>query len=193
MTQPSPQPKPPSQLKLLVEYGPLILFFVVNSFYGIYIGTAVLVLATLAALAFSWVNERRIPVILAFGCAAVVFFGALTLIFEDETFIKLKPTVVSLLIAAGLVAGLVMGRNPLKSLLGQTMAMELSDAAWTRLTQIWIAMFTTIALANEWAWRSLSTDGWVSFKVFGLTGISLGFGVVIAVFLARQTTDQGNP
>lgn len=90
-------------MKMALEYGPLILFFVVNSFYGIYYGTAVLVLATVVSLAYSWVKTRTIPKFLAFGCAAVVLFGALTLIFQDETFIKIKPTVVSLIIAAGLI------------------------------------------------------------------------------------------
>ncbi len=175
---------------MLIEYGPLVLFFVVNSFYGIYIGTAVLVLTTLMAVGYSWVSTRKIPVILAFGCGAVVLFGALTLIFADETFIKIKPTVVSLMIAAGLLIGLVLRRNPLKALLGETMSMELPDRAWFNLTLIWVAMFATIAAANEWAWRNLSTDGWVSFKVFGLTGISLGFGVVIAICLSQQASDS---
>ncbi len=179
----------PSTKKMLIEYGPLVLFFVINSFYGIYIGTAVLVLTTLMAVGYSWVLTRKIPVILAFGCGAVVLFGALTLIFADETFIKIKPTVVSLMIAAGLMIGLVLRRNPLKALLGETMSMELPDRAWFNLTLIWVAMFATIAAANEWAWRNLSTDGWVSFKVFGLTGISLGFGVVIAIYLSQQASD----
>ena len=180
------QQQKPSSSKLLVEYGPLLLFFVVNAFYGIYAGTAVLVAATVAAMGYSWAVSRRVPMILAFGCGAVVLFGAMTLIFEDETFIKIKPTVVSLIIAGALLLGLVLGRNPLKALLGETMSMELADRDWRLLTFIWVAMFAAIAAANEWAWRTLSTDGWVTFKVFGLTGISIGFGVVIAVFLARR-------
>jgi intracellular septation protein len=185
MTSPEKQSSP-NGLKMALEYGPLILFFVVNSFYGIYYGTAVLVVATVITLSISWVKTRTIPKILAFGCAAVVFFGALTLIFQDETFIKIKPTVVSLLIAAGLALGQMIGRNPLKAILGDQMQLQLPDAAWRRLTGLWVLMFVTIALANEIAWRILSTDGWVTFKVFGLTGISLGFGVLIAVYLSRH-------
>ena len=121
----------------------------------------------------------------------MVFFGALTLIFQDETFIKVKPTVVSLIIASGLIFGQVIGRNPLKAILGDQMQLQLPDHAWRQLTWLWVAMFGAIALANEIAWRSLSTDGWVTFKVFGLTGISLVFGVAIAVFLSRHQTDEG--
>lgn len=179
--------------KLLLEYGPLILFFVVNAKFGIYWGTGVLVVATIIALAVSWVRDRHIPKLLAFGCAAVVLFGALTLIFEDETFIKIKPTVVSLIFAGGLVLGQVMGRQPLKAVLGDTMAFDLPDNAWQKLTYLWIAMFGTIALSNEIAWRSLSTDQWVTFKVFGLTGISLAFGLVIAVFLSRFSLTEKGP
>ena len=174
-----------SPSKFAVEFGPLLLFFVVNAFHGIYVGTAVLVAATVAAVGYSWVTSRRIPKILAFGCGAVVLFGALTLYFEDETFIKIKPTVVSLMIAGGLLLGLLFRRNPLKALLGDTMAMELEDRGWRSLTWMWVAMFCTMAAANEWAWRNLSTDGWVTFKVFGLTGLTLGFGVVIALFLTK--------
>ena len=187
----SSSPQKSNNMKLALEYGPLILFFAVNSFYGIYYGTAVLVLATVVSLAYSWVKTRTIPKILAFGCAAVVFFGALTLIFQDETFIKIKPTVVSLIIAAGLIFGQVIGRNPLKAILGDQMQLQLPDHAWRQLTWLWVAMFASIALANEIAWRSLSTDAWVTFKVFGLTGISLVFGVGIAVFLSRHQTDAG--
>lgn len=178
-------------MKAALEYGPLVLFFVVNSFYGIYHGTAVLVVATVISLSISWVKTRTIPKILAFGCAAVVFFGALTLIFQDETFIKVKPTVVSLFIAAGLFLGQIIGRNPLKAILGDQMKMVLPDHAWRQLTWLWVMMFVSIAVANEIAWRMLSTDGWVTFKVFGLTGISIGFGVAIAIFLSKyQIAEQ---
>ena len=86
---------------------------------------------------------------------------------------------------------MVLGRNPLKALMGETMSMSMSDRDWRQLTAIWIVMFATIAVANEWAWRNLSTDGWVSFKVFGLTGVSLFFGVIIAVFVSRKQQDDG--
>ncbi|XDZ65057.1 inner membrane-spanning protein YciB [Alphaproteobacteria bacterium LSUCC0684] len=181
-----------SKSRLLVEYGPLVLFFLVNAKFGIFYGTAALVAATVLALGYSWATTRRIPKILAFGCAAVVLFGALTLIFEDDTFIKIKPTVVSAAIAAVLLGGLLLGRNPLKAVMGEATGMSMNQKAWRTLTWIWIIMFSTMALANEWAWRNLSTDGWVNFKVFGLTGISLGFAVVMAVFLARHGGDAAD-
>ena len=178
-------------IKMLVEYGPLVLFFIINARFGIMHGTAALVAATVVALGYAWGVTRTIPKIPAFGCAAVVLFGALTLVFNDDTFIKIKPTVVSLMIAAAIAGGMLLGRNPLKALIGENMAVAMADRAWKQLSLIWIAMFCVIAAANEWAWRTLSTDGWVSFKVFGLTGISLFFGVIIAVFISRQQRDEG--
>ena len=176
--------------KLLLEYSPLILFFVVNAKFGIYWGTGVLVIATVIALTISWMRDRHIPKLLAFGCATVVLFGALTLIFEDDTFIKVKPTVVSLIFAGGLLLGQLMGRSPLKAIMGKTMAFDLPDRAWRTLTMLWITMFATIALSNEIAWRNLSTDQWVTFKVFGLTGISLAFGLIIAIYLSRFSLSE---
>ena len=188
----TPQQPQKGGSKFLLEYGPLILFFVVNAKYGIYWGTGVLVVSTLIALAISWVKDKHIPKLLAFGCAAVVFFGALTLIFEDETFIKIKPTVVSLIFAGGLLIGHILGKNPLKMIMGESMSIALPDQAWGKLTMLWIVMFSTVALANEVAWRTLSTDNWVTFKVFGLTGISLFFAVLIAIFLSKYAAQEGN-
>lgn len=177
-------------LKMALEFGPLALFFIINSRYGIYYGTAVLVATTVVSVGVLWWRENSIPKILAFSCAMVVFFGALTLVFEDETFIKLKPTVVSLAIGAVLLVGQMIGRNPLKSIMGEQMNMTLPDEGWKGLTRLWVIMFASLAAANELAWRNLSTDDWVTFKTFGLTGLSLGFGIVIAVYLSRFQTAE---
>jgi intracellular septation protein len=186
----SSPPKISPSLKASLEYGPLLLFFLVNLKFGIYYGTGVLVAATVISIGLFWFYERQIPKMLAFGCGAVVFFGALTLIFKDDTFIKLKPTVVSLSIAAVLWGGQLMGYNLLKSILGGSMKIDLPDAGWRGLTRLWVLMFTVIAISNELAWRNLSTDNWVTFKVFGLTGLSLVFGVMIAIYLSRYSKSE---
>ena len=144
--------------------GPLILFFGVNYFYGIFAGTAVLVVSTIISLVISWVIFKSIPMIAAFGCVAVVLFGSLTLIFDNELFIKIKPTVVSLIIAGILFAGKIIGKNPLAVVMQSSINLE--EEGWKRLTWLWVIMFVIMALANEIAWRSLTTDQWVSFKAF---------------------------
>ena len=170
-----------------LEYGPLLLFFITNYFKGIMWGTAVLVLATALALAYSWLKYRKIPMMALVGGVAVAFFGGLTLYFNDEFFIKIKPTVISLLFALVLVVGQVSGRNILKILLaGQ---MNMAEEGWYKLGWLWSAMFVTSALANEIAWRSLSTDGWVAFKAFGLTGISMLFALASIPVFKKYSTD----
>lgn len=172
----------------LLEFGPLVLFFLTNYTAGIFYGTAVLVAATIIALGVSWHLDKRIPLVPALGCVAVVFFGTLTLVTEDEFFIKIKPTVISSLFAVGLAAGLLVGRNPLKAMLGAQMKM--ADEGWYKLTYIWMAMFASTAVANEIAWRTLSTDAWVNFKVFGLTGLSLVFAIASVPILNKYQKEE---
>lgn len=173
-----------SKGKGALEYGPLILFFITNYTAGIIWGTAVLVISTIVALVLSWVLYRNIPKMAFFGAIAVTFFGGLTLYFDNELFIKIKPTVISLIIAVILTGGQLISRNPLKALLGSKL--HLSPAGWVQVTWIWIAMFCVVAIANEIAWRHLTTDGWVTFKVFGLTGISLIFAMISVPIINRH-------
>ena len=123
-----------------------------------------------------------------FGCVAVAFFGGLSLYFDNELFIKIKSTVLTVLLAAGIAGGRLLGRNPLGLLMGTQLRMR--DAGWRALSWLWVVMFMTTALANEIAWRSLSTDDWVTFKVFGITAISLVFAVLsVPVMTKHQIED----
>ncbi len=171
-----------------LEYAPLLLFFITNYFKGIMWGTAVLVLATAVALIYSWMRYRRIPMMALIGGVAVGLFGGLTLFFNDEFFIKIKPTVISLLFAFVLIGGQLFGRNMLKMLLGGQMQMQ--EQGWAKLSWIWSAMFISSAIANEIAWRTLSTDGWVTFKAFGLTGLSLVFAVASVPVMTKYAIGQ---
>jgi intracellular septation protein len=150
----------------ILEMGPLLLFFGINYFYGIMAGTAVLVISTLLSLALSWYWFKNIPMMAAAGCVAVVFFGGLTIFFDDEFFIKIKPTIVSIIIAGVLASGKILGRNPLAAIMKS--AVNLDNEGWNKLTWLWVVMFIIMAVANEIAWRNLTTDQWVSFKAFGI-------------------------
>ena len=168
----------------ILEYGPLVLFFITNYFAGIMWGTGVLVITTVIALTLSWIWDRRIPMMALFGGVAVALFGGLTIFFNDPVFIKIKPTVISLLIAAVLAGGQIIGRNPLKAMLSNQL--QLSAVGWRQVTWIWVLMFVVSAAANEIAWRNLSDDGWVTFKAFGLTGISMGFALMTLPIMKRH-------
>ena len=142
----------------------------------------------LVALAAGWLLERRSSMMALFGCIAVAFFGGLSLYFDNELFIKIKPTVLTVLLAAVIAGGRMMGRNPLGTLMGAQLRMR--DAGWRALSWLWVAMFLTTALANEMAWRTLSTDDWVTFKVFGITAISLVFAFLsVPVMTKHQIED----
>ncbi len=175
--------------KLLLDLGPLVVFFATNYITGDFmLAVGLLVAATVVALATGWMLERRISMMALFGCVAVAFFGGLSLYFDNELFIKIKPTVLTILLAAVIAGGRLLGRNPLGLLMGTQLRMR--DAGWRALSWLWVAMFLTTALANEIAWRSLSTDDWVTFKVFGITAISLLFAVLsVPVMTKHQIED----
>ena len=182
---------PPSNgRRMLLDFGPLLLFFGANYLYSdLMFSVKVLVVATIVSLAASWVLERRISMMAAFGCAALVFFAGLTLYFDNELFIKIKPTILTLMFAAAIAGGRAMGRNPLAAIMGSQV--KLTNDGWRIMSWLWVAMFACSALANEIAWRTLSTDSWVTFKVFGLTGISLGFVLLsLPVIQKHQINDQ---
>ena len=175
-TQDNSQP-PSNGRRTLLDFGPLLLFFGANYLYqDLMFSVKILVVATVISLGLSWAYERRIPMMAAFGCGALEFFAGLTLYFDNELFIKVKPTVLTLIFAAAIAGGRFIGRNPLAALMGSQL--RLDYAGWRKLSWLWVAMFVCSAIANEIAWRNLSTDAWVTFKVFGLTGISLIFVVL---------------
>ena len=175
--------------KLLLDLGPLVVFFATNYITDDFmLAVGLLVAATVVALAAGWMLERRISMMALFGCVAVAFFGGLSLYFDNELFIKIKPTVLTVLLAAVIAGGRLLGRNPLGLLMGTQLRMR--DAGWRALSWLWVAMFLTTALANEIAWRSLSTDDWVTFKVFGITAISVLFAVLsVPVMTKHQIED----
>lgn len=169
MSQPNPL------VKLAIEVGPLAVFFIANARGNIFTATAVFMVAIVIALVASWLIERRLPLLPLVTAAFVLVFGGLTLVLQDELFIKLKPTIVNSLFAAILFGGLFFGRPFLKPLLGA--ALELQDEGWRKLTYRWAWFFVALAMANEVVWRNLSTDGWVNFKVFGIMPLTIAFSL----------------
>ena len=152
--------------------------------------TAVVIVASLMALVAAWAIERRVPLIPLITAAVVAVFGGLTLWLQDETFIKMKPTIVQALFAAILLGGLPFGRPLLKPLLGAMMP-PMSDRAWRQFTLRYALFFLAMALLNELVWRTQSTDFWVTFKVFGLPVLTILFIVTQMPFIARGRARPG--
>jgi len=183
------EPKERPGRRLLLDFGPLLLFFATNYLSGdLNLAIEVLIGTTLVALIIGWIVERRLSIMAVVGCAAVAFFGGLSIFFDNELFIKIKPTIVTLLLAALITAGRIFGRNPLRAIMGGQIT--LTETGWRQMSWLWVAMFVSTALANEIAWRLLSTDDWITFKVFGITGISLVFMVLTYPVLLRHQIEK---
>jgi intracellular septation protein len=162
-------------LKLLLEMGPLGVFFLTNSYKGIFWGTGAFMVATIVALTSSRALFGRIPIMPMVSGAFVLVFGSLTLMLHDALFIKMKPTIVNALFAAILFGGLMYGQSLLKVLFGEVF--RLREPGWRILTFRWACFFVCLAVLNEVVWRSFSTEFWVSFKVFGIMPLTLAFAL----------------
>jgi intracellular septation protein len=174
--------------KLVIELGPLLVFFAGNAVAGIYAGTAAFMVATLISLAAARIRHQKIPVMLLVSGAIVLVFGGLTLFLHDETFIKLKPTIVYAMFAVLLTAGLMLKKPLLELLFGS--AFTLTEEGWRKLTWRWIAFFVAMAIVNELVWRNVSTDTWVSFKVFGFLPLTFLFALAQVPLIQRHGLPQ---
>jgi intracellular septation protein len=162
-------------LKLVLEMGPLVLFFITNMKFGIFPATGVLMAGVVVTLIASWVLTRHLPIMPVVTGVAVLFFGALTFLFHDEIFIKLKPTIVNTIFGSVLLIGLAMGRPLLPVLLDTVL--QLSEEGWRKLTLRWGIFFLVLAVLNEIVWRTQTTDFWVSFKAFGIMPLTVVFAL----------------
>lgn len=171
--------------KLAVDLGPLVVFFAVYAWQDIFAATAAFMVATAVAMGFAWSQVRHIPAMSWFSAALVGVFGGLTLWLHDETFIKVKPTIVFLVFSAILFFGAARKRNYLKILLGSAFT-GLSDRGWHVLGLRWAWFFLLLAGLNEIFWRLFPTDIWVHFKVWGDTLLTFLFALAQLPMLKRH-------
>jgi intracellular septation protein len=174
-------------LKLVLDLGPLLLFFAANSRYGIFTATATFMVAVLAALAVSYVMTRRLPIMPVVTAVIVVVFGGLTLILHDATFIKVKPTIIYALFGAVLTGGLAFNK-PLLGILFDSL-FHLTEEGWRKLTLRWAIFFFALAVLNEIVWRNASTDLWVDFKVFVVVPLTFIFGALQVPLLRKYAIE----
>jgi intracellular septation protein len=174
-------------LKILLDLGPLVLFFFANSRYGIFAATATFMVAVLAALAVSYAMTRHLPIMPVVTAIVVVVFGGLTLILHDATFIKVKPTIIYALFGAVLLGGLFFNK-PLLGVVFDSL-FQLTEEGWRKLTWRWAIYFFVLAVLNEIVWRNFSTNVWVDFKVFGVTPLTFVFAALQTPLLKRYTVE----
>jgi intracellular septation protein len=173
--------------KLVLDLGPLVLFFAANSRYGIFAATATFMVAVLAALAASYLMTRRLPIMPVVTAIIVVVFGGLTLILHDATFIKVKPTIIYALFGAVLLGGLYFNK-PLLGVVFDSL-FNLTDEGWRKLTWRWAIFFFALAALNEIVWRNASTNVWVDFKVFGVVPLTFLFAALQAPLLKKYAAE----
>jgi intracellular septation protein len=190
-------------LKLALELGPLAIFFFGNA-YGdrlavlvpplaalggkLFVATALFIVATFVALVASFALTRRLPIMPVVTGVVVLIFGGLTLWLKDETFIKMKPTIVNLLFGAALIGGLAFKR-PLLGYVFDTV-FRLDDEGWRKLTFRWGLFFFLLAILNEVVWRNFSDDAWVDFKVFGIMPITIIFTLLQMPLIQRHALPE---
>ena len=160
-------------LRPLVEYGPIIIFLIAYYVADLFVATASIMLATVFALGLSYILERHIPTMPLITAGIIGIFGGLTLWLQDETFIKMKPTIIQAIFGTVLISGLVLKRLFLKSLMRA--AWHITDEGWRVLTVRLSVFFYLMATLNEVVWRTQSTQVWVNFKVFGIMGLTFVF------------------
>ena len=183
--------EPSGGSRLLIDLGPLLVFFVTNylapvpDVLRIFVATGAFMAAMIAAMIYSQLRFGRISPLLLFSGFMVIVLGGLTIWLRNETFIKMKPTVYYLLVSGLLAFGLATGRPLLKAVLGSTYP-GLDNAGWTKLTRNWALFFAGMAVLNESVWRNSSTDFWVGSKLWGAIPLTLLFAAANVPMLLRH-------
>lgn len=193
--------EPTGGARLLIDIGPLLVFFLVNflapvpSAIKIFVATGAFMAAMVAALVFAAIRYRYVSPLLLFSGVMVVILGGLTIWLQNETFIKVKPTIYYSLVAALLAFGLATGRPFLKVVLGSAYP-GLDEEGWRKLTRNWAIFFAVMAVVNEAVWRNSTTDFWIAFKLWGAIPATLLFAVANVPMLMRHgltTEDHPKP
>jgi intracellular septation protein len=173
--------------KLATELGPLIVFFVANAKFDLFVATGAFMVAIVAAMTASYVVTRHVPLMALVTGIIVIVFGTLTLVLHDETFIKVKPTIIYGLFAAILGGGLLFGRSFIAIIFDQVF--NLTALGWRILTIRWALFFLGLAILNEIIWRTQSTDFWVAFKAFGVIPLTMVFAITQMPLTKRYHLD----
>jgi intracellular septation protein len=187
----SSRPEPQGGGKLLIDVGPLLVFFLVNflapvpAVAKIFVATGAFMVAMIAAMLFSAIRYHRISALLWFSGVMVVILGGLTIWLHDETFIKMKPTVYYVLVSGLLTFGLITDRPLLQRVLGSTYP-GLDAQGWRKLTRNWALFFAFMAILNESVWRNSTTSFWIGFKLWGALPLTFLFAAANIPMLMKH-------
>lgn len=176
-------------LKFALEFGPLLLFFIINGKFDIYTATAVFMVAFPLSMLLMWLKTRHIPTMVWITGLVVLLFGGLTLYFENDTFIKLKPTIMmagfGVFFAFDYLRGPTIFRGAMEANLPNP-----NPALWKPLTRRWAFFFFGMAILNEIVWRTVDTDTWVTIKTFVYVPLTLIFPLTLLPLISRNISED---
>lgn len=176
-------------MKFLFDLFPVILFFIAFKFFGIYVATAVAIIATIAQIIYCKIRHGKVEKMLLLSGAIIVLFGGATLLLKDPTFIQWKPTILYWLFSGGLVISqLFFHKNPIRAIMEKQIT--LPNAIWTKLNLAWAALFLALGFLNLYVAFNYSQDIWVNFKLFGITGIMFVFIILQTFMLSKYITSE---
>jgi intracellular septation protein len=174
-------------LKLVLDLGPLAVFFIANGRYGIFTATGAFMVAVVAALIVSYALTRHFPIMSLVTLFIVLVFGGLTLVLHNDAFIKVKPTIIYVLFGGVLIGGLFFNKPLLGVVFDQLF--HLTEEGWRKLTWRWALFFLALAVLNEIVWRNVSTDTWVDFKVFAVAPLTFVFAALQVPLLKKYAVE----
>ena len=180
-----------SLIKLITDFGPLVVFFFVyyNSDKNLKIAIPPLIIATIISLIVFWVIEKKLPMVPLIGCFLISLFGGLTIYYNNPIFIYMKPTIINILFGLLLLFGRFFTNEPiLKKILGKSI--PINDNGWKLLSDRWMYFFFFLAFLNEFIWRTQSEEFWVNFKVWGMLPITLVFTAFQIGLLNKFKVDE---
>ncbi len=175
------------KLKMFFDIAPLAIFFLAYKFFGLEKATAAIMVSTIISLSVTYWLEKKISIMPLVSGIIITLFGTLTLVLHDDTFIKMKPTLVNLIFASILLGGVYFKKSLIKYVLGN--AMTLGDTGWRILSIRWGLFFIFLACLNEFIWRNFSTDFWVNFKVFGMFSLTIIFTILQMPLIKKHGQD----
>ncbi|MDX1348201.1 MAG: septation protein A [Thiomicrorhabdus chilensis] len=176
-------------MKLLFDLFPVVLFFIAYKLQGIYVATAVIIVATVLQVGYVYLKHKRVEKIHLITLALILVLGGLTLILQDEDFIKWKPTIVNWGFALVFLGSHFIGSKPIiRRMMDQ--AIHLPDLVWIRLSFMWMVFFVFSGVVNLYVAFNYDTDTWVDFKLFGLMGMTLVFIILQGVYISRYIQES---
>ncbi|MEZ5690117.1 MAG: septation protein A [Rickettsiales bacterium] len=176
------------KLKMLLDIAPLAVFFVCYKFFDLFVATAAIMVTTIISLIVTYWQEKKISIMPLVSGIIISVFGTLTLVLHDETFIKMKPTIVNMIFAALLLGGVYFKKSLLKYAMDS--AFKLSEEGWRLLSLRWGVFFLFLAALNEFIWRNFSEDFWVNFKVFGMFTLTIIFTILQMPLIKKHLREE---